>query len=73
MPTYIKAGNPTDPVQWDRLLEAHMDITGAVHVEVSTGLIAGQKPVLWVNVDGVCVLRICQITNLVIPTEPAAS
>lgn len=46
---------------FDKLLEAQVDITGPEHVEV---LIDRKRSVVWVNVNGVCVLRACQITNL---------
>lgn len=37
------------------------DITGAQEVEVS---IRSDSKVLWINVDGTCQLRICNIDNL---------
>lgn len=40
------------------LAQAQLDITGAKDVEVSHN---ADKSVLWVNVNGVCVLRICRI------------
>lgn len=43
------------------LAEAHLDITGAAHVEVVT---KADKSVLWINVNGVCVLRVCRIQLL---------
>jgi hypothetical protein len=56
----------TDFESMDRLLQAHTDITGAVAVEVSA---RDDGTVLWVNVNGVCVLRICRIQSLSI-TKP---
>jgi hypothetical protein len=41
----------------DRLL----DITGAKLVEVE---VSKDQRVLWINVDGICRLRICQIDRL---------
>jgi hypothetical protein len=41
----------------------HIDITGATLVEVETSK-DGTR--LWVNVNGVCVLRCCQIKILVV-------
>jgi len=37
-----------------------LDITGAGNVEV---LIRNDGKVVWVNIDGMCALRICQITG----------
>lgn len=37
------------------------DITGADHVEI---LIRNDSKVLWINVNGVCALRVCQIKEL---------
>lgn len=48
---------------FDRLLEAQVDVTNPEHVEV---LVDRKRSVVWVNVNGVCVLRACQITNLVV-------
>lgn len=44
-----------------------LDITGAGDVEVSLSPQRGRL-VLHVNVDGVCVLRICRITGRVVRT-----
>ena len=46
---------------YDLLCNHALDISGAEHVEVS---VRGDNKVLWVNVNGVCVLRICQIEEL---------
>ena len=45
------------------LMENALDITGAEAVEVKWNTSYG-KPVLHVNVNGVCVLRVCRINNL---------
>jgi len=42
------------------LSDHHMDVTGAHNVQVMTD----KKGILWVNVNGVCLLRICQIQHL---------
>ena len=42
------------------LIDAHVDVTGAAHVQVTTN---EDKTVLWVNVNGVCLLRICRIEH----------
>ena len=39
------------------------DITAPEHVEVR---IRGDGKVLWVNVDGVCALRVCNMSELVL-------
>ena len=46
------------------LVDAMVDITAPQAVEVSTGIGPEGKPALWVNVNGVCVLRACRIDNL---------
>ncbi len=38
-----------------------IDITAPSHVEIK---IRGDGKVLWVNVDGICKLRVCQIKEL---------
>jgi hypothetical protein len=43
----------------DDILDAHIDITGVRGV-VSLDVRADGK-VIWVNVDGICLLRICQL------------
>lgn len=50
-----------DPITLHRLTEAHVDITGAKAVEVITNY---DRKVVHVNVNGVCVLRICRIEHL---------
>jgi hypothetical protein len=48
----------------ERLLDAHTDITAPTGpVEVNSD---DKRGVLWVNVSGVCVLRVCQIQHLVL-------
>jgi hypothetical protein len=42
------------------------DITGADIVEV---LVRNDGKVLWVNVEGVCVLRVCQIKKIEVIDE----
>lgn len=37
-----------------------VDVTAPEHVEVR---IRGDKKVVWVNIDGVCVLRVCRIPD----------
>ena len=48
------------------ILEAGLDITGDELVDVSW---SHDRSVLWVNVNGVCALRVCRIRNLVIGEE----
>ena len=43
-----------------------LDIKGAEHVEV---LIKEDRKTIWVNVDGLCRLRICRIGELVVNDE----
>lgn len=46
----------------EQLMDAMMDIAEPKHgVQVDTN---EDRSVLWVNVDGVCVLRICRIPDL---------
>ena len=55
MPKYM-----ITPTQ-EQLMDAHVDITQPAHgVEVRTN----SNGVLWVNVDGVCVLRVCRVEHL---------
>lgn len=48
----------------DELMEAHVDITEPQIVEI---VVRDDKKVVWVNVDGVCVCRICRIPHLEMP------
>ena len=52
----------------DKLLEKQIDISGAEVAEVS---IKEDGKVLWINVDGVCVCRVCRIEKLVIDDRRA--
>lgn len=56
----IKA-DKIDEYTMDLLVDAHLDVTGAANVEVTWN---AAKTILWVNVNGVCLLRICQIKEL---------
>jgi hypothetical protein len=74
MVNYLRADTPADPIQWSKLVEAHTDITGAAVVEVkSSPSQPGTLPVLWVNVNGVCVLRICRIEQLFVQEKLVGS
>lgn len=46
---------------WAKLTNCAVDITGAKAVDVVTN---AEKTVVHVNVNGVCVLRVCRIENL---------
>ena len=54
---------PTTTVETleDKLVRAHVDITAPRGVEVAY---SADRKVLWVNVDGICVLRCCRIEDL---------
>jgi len=43
-----------------------LDITGANTVELQ---VRGDGKVVWVNVDGVCALRICRIDEVIVNDE----
>lgn len=45
------------------IAQSFTDVTGADTVEVLTDTARG---VVWINVNGICLLRICQIKQLVI-------
>ena len=63
MANFMKADNPSNERQFMELLKHQLDITGAEGVEVMTT----SNPtggVLWVNVNGICVLRVCNIKAL---------
>lgn len=47
----------------DALMDAHLDITGAEIVQVQRG--GTNNSVLWVNVNGICVLRVCRAKRMV--------
>ena len=47
----------------EKLLNNQLDLTGAENCEV---VIKEDGKVLWINVEGVCALRVCRIDNLVL-------
>lgn len=44
-----------------KIIDAQIDVTGAKHVEILSNK---DGSVVWVNVNGICLLRICQIKEL---------
>lgn len=52
-----------DKDTFDRLLESAVDITGAKHVEV---VIDARRNVLHINVNSVCVLRVCRVEEFTV-------
>jgi hypothetical protein len=44
----------------------NLDITSPEHVQIQ---IKHDRKVIWVNVDGICRLRICQIKNLILAKD----
>jgi hypothetical protein len=63
---YISASVP-DQLTAGLLMSAQLDVTGAAVVQVESKKGADGKPVLWVNVNGICLLRICRIQHLDFP------
>jgi hypothetical protein len=47
----------------EELVDKQLDITGADSVEILTDRARG---VIWVNVEGICMLRICRIEDLTV-------
>jgi hypothetical protein len=60
MPVNIKADS-IDLDSMRKIMESHVDVTGAELVEVQ---INSNRDTMWVNVNGICLLRICKINNL---------
>jgi hypothetical protein len=56
MTTSIKA-DKLDLATAEKLREAQVDIHGAAVVDVQTDIFAGKRRI-WVNVNGICVLRV---------------
>lgn len=54
----LRADNPANQGQMDALISNQMDVTGAEHVEVRIDRI---NKVIHINVNGICLLRICRI------------
>jgi hypothetical protein len=50
----------------DQLLKSFNDVTSPALVDVSW---SADKSVVWVNINGVCVLRACRIGKLVVDNE----
>ncbi len=49
---------------WPAQIDVHMwDIAGANVVEVS---IKEDGKVVWINLDGKCILRVCRVKNMVV-------
>lgn len=61
MAQHLKADDPANDAQMTALLDAALDITGAKQVQVQ---VSRDGTVLWVNVNGVCALRVCRIERL---------
>lgn len=57
----LLANLPNSRAQQQALTDAMLDISRATHVQVE---VREDKKVLWINVNGVCVLRVCAIENL---------
>lgn len=55
------ADNPEDTAQLNALLEAHTDVTGAALVNIQV-----RDNRVWINVNGVCLLRVCQAQNITV-------
>ena len=53
--------NELDSKTTTELADAMVDITNPVGVDV---LVSSDRKRIWVNVNGICVLRCCQIQNL---------
>lgn len=47
----------------EALRDAQVDVAGAVRVDIQTDIFAGKRRV-WVNINGVCVLRVSQADDL---------
>ena len=62
----LRADKPEDFNQYGELMDAQLDVTGAKAVLVNTN---AERTVLWVNVNGVCLLRVCAIETLDIATR----
>lgn len=54
---HVSAGE-ADKDTFNNLIDAAVDVTGAKRVEVK---IDSKRGVLWVNINDVCVLRICKV------------
>lgn len=50
----------------EQIAEMHTDITFPQVVEITTD---NNRQVIWVNVNGICLLRCCRISNLIIDGE----
>lgn len=68
MSTALKADNPNNDQQLNALMKAHTDVTGAQLVEVVTAS-NSHGGVVWVNVNGINLLRVCNVQQLTINGE----
>lgn len=59
--SYLKTKTGIESLSQNGILGNQLDITGAEDVEIIT---RDDKKVIWVNVEGVCKLRICRIKKL---------
>jgi hypothetical protein len=62
MSASIKASE-SDTATLEALRQAQIDVSGAKLVDVQTDMFAGRHR-LWVNINGVCVLRVCQAEEM---------
>jgi len=65
MPQFL--GTPVDDAFFTKATEAAIDITSPELVEATFDI---KKGVLWVNVNGLCVLRCCRIKELHFGSTP---
>ena len=59
-----------DPeTSFDQIQTNHVDVTGAKSIEV---IVRQDGTVLWVNINGVCAMRVCQAEKIVVRDESRA-
>lgn len=61
MPATTFKADQLDGVTVQNVMDHHTDVTGAYEVEIQTDRHRG---IIWVNINGICLLRVCRIRTL---------
>ena len=66
MVKYLRADDASNSDQMTSLIENHVDVTGAQILELNLSRGPNGQQVIHINVNGVCLLRVCRIEKLVV-------
>ena len=64
MVKYLRADNAANSEQMASLMENHVDVTGAQILELNLSRGPNGQQVIHININGICLLRVCRIQRL---------